>query len=690
MLFRNFVIAFVMTFLFVTSSNAQYGYGMYGGMQSCGYPFMSGDGATSSLDELKEIAENIKENERTLREKRKDKREAERLVKKHKSHMDRNLISEAVEFVVEHVADNNRTCNAYKDVGVRSEKPVVTGTDKGEAVVNQADNGTLEHNLKSINKNTFLGICPADRGSIVGRNLCKEKSLFFAGKEKIDITECTNAVNEYPKSVKTVSALDKEVKALEEYIKALKSQSKDTRKAIAEDMRDAARERTEGGICLECMTGGGYEQRETNWPGVAANVMTGLAGLFVGYKTNQMVADYNSSIGYATQPNLSAMSMGFPYIANGIYGALGGGIGAGAFGCGNTFGGGGNWNGPYGMTGPFGMGGLYNPMMGGMWGYPQGMMGAGMGGGMFMPGMGPWGMNGPWGLNPYGMGMFPGAGNMVAGGFGFQMPGYGGMYPWGGGGMMGIPGMGVMMGGAMGFPGYGLMMAGGVGIPMMGGMGMGMPMTGGMGMGMPMMGGMGMGMPMMGGMGMGMPMTGGMGMGMPMMGGMGMGMPMMGGMGNMMMGNMMMGNMMMGNMMMGNMMMGNMMMGNMMSGNMMSGNMMTGGMGMDMGGFQMQQQMMQMQMQQYQMQMQQQSRYYENYMQRQRAMSSLQQELMGLMNRIQMVQSGSMSGGFGGGFSGGFSGGGYLGIGTMPYNGGGSIAAPPGTAAPPPLGTSYR
>ncbi len=611
MLFRNFAIVFVMTFLFVTTSNAQWGFGMYGGMQSCGYPFMSGDGATSSMDELKEIAENIKENERTLREKRKDKREAERLVKKHKSHMDRNLISEAVELVVEHT-ENDRTCNAYKDVGVRSDKPVVTGKVGEEAVVNQNDNGTVEHKLKDINIEKFRGICPSERRSIVGRSLCNEKSLFFAGKEKIDKTECATAVNEYPKSVKTVSALDKEIKALEEYIKALKSQSKDTRKAIAEDMRDAIRERTEGGICLECMSGGyGYEQRETNWPGVAANVMTGLAGLFVGYKTNQMVADYNSSIGYATQPNLSAMSMGFPYIANGIYGALGGGIGSGAFGCGNTFGGGGNWNGPYGMTGPFGMGGLYNPMMGGMWGYPPGMMGPGMGGGMFMPGMGPWGMNGPWGLNPYGMGMFPGAGMMVSGGFGFQMPGYGGMYPWGGG-MMGIPGMGVMMGGAMGFPGYGLMASGGMGMPMMGGMGMGMPMMGGMGMGMPMMGGMGMGMPMMGGMGMDM-----------------------------------------------------------------------------MGGFQMQQQMMQMQMQQYQMQMQQQSRYYENYMQRQRAMSSLQQELMGLMNRIQMVQSGSMSGGFGGGFGGGFTGGGYLGIGTTPY-GGGTIASPPGTAAPPPLGTSYR
>ena len=638
MYFRNFAIVLALSAFFVVNlAQAQWGTGMYGGMQSCGYPTADADGASSYIDELREIADQIKEVQEKIRTLKKEKRESEKEIIKYKATMERSFNADGMDIINTHV-DEGYSCRSYKGIGDKvAESGSTTGAVNG-ADVKQNDIGNIEPN-KVINLETLKSICPADKTNLVGNKLCNVKTLFIAESIKIDKSACSAAVNNYPKSVREVKVLTAQIEALNESVKLLKKQMTDARKVAVEDIKDALRERTEGGICLECLTSSSatYQKRETDWPGVAANVFTGLAGLYMGYKTNQMVSDYNSSIGFASQPNISSMAMGFPYLLNGVYGALGGGVGSGAFGCGGTVGGGGNWNGPYGMAGPFGMGGLYNPGAAmGPWGYPQGMVGAGMGGGMYMPGMGPWGMNGPWGLNPMGMGMFPGAGAAVAGGFGFQMPGYGGAYPWmtpgfGGpypmmGGAMGIPGMGFQMGGAMGFPGYGYAAGGGIGMPMMGGaMGMAMP-----GMGMPMMGGaMGMGMP-----GMGMQMMGGMmpGMGGP-MGIAGMGMP---GMGMPMMG---------------------------------------GAMGMDStGSMQMQQQMMQMQMQQYQMQMQQQSRYYENYMQRQRAMMGLQQELTGLMNRIQMVQSGSAMGGTG------IIGGGYLGVGgTIGGSafGGGSIAAPP-------------
>ena len=89
--------------------------------------------------------------------------------------------------------------------------------------------------------------------------------------------------------------------------------------------------------------------------------------------------------------------------------------------------------------------------------------------------------------------------------------------------------------------------------------------------------------------------------------------------------------------------------------------------------------MMQMQLQQQQAAMQAQMRYYENAMQRQKAVSGLQAELMGVIQRIQSVQYGFNAGGAVGGA-------GYLG-GTyqfgVPSGGVGGLPAVGGV--PPPL-----
>jgi hypothetical protein len=92
-------------------------------------------------------------------------------------------------------------------------------------------------------------------------------------------------------------------------------------------------------------------------------------------------------------------------------------------------------------------------------------------------------------------------------------------------------------------------------------------------------------------------------------------------------------------------------------------------------------------MQQQQMLMQQQMRYYENAMQKQRAVSGLQAELMGVIQRIQSVQMGGING------AGGLGGSGLLG-GQFQFGLGGGLQSgglgglPGGTLAPPPLSGS--
>jgi len=608
MSFRKLTIPLVFATT-MTSMAAQattgWGYGLYGGMQSCGYQSMVGEGASSYLDEIKELAQQIKDTEKEITSKKSEKRKAESEIRKLKFTMERSLNTDGMDIINSHV-DNEYTCKSYKDMSeVNTNAPVVTGTRTDSAgtttVVKQDELVSPADRSDKVDLATFKRICPPSKPALLGSEVCKTGALLISENAKIDKTGCAAAVNTYPKATREVKALTAQIDSLTDTVKILKKQMSDARRAAVDEIKESLRERTEGGVCLECLaenSGYFYEKRETDWPGVTANILTGLMGVYTGYKTNQMVADYNSSIGFGTQPNSSAYMMGFPYIMNGIYGAMGGGMGMGGFGCGSSMGGGGNWNGANGMLGPFGMGGLYNPAAGGMWGYPQGMVGAGLSGGMFNPGMGPWGMNGPWGVNPYGMGMYPGGGMAISGGFGFQMPGHGN-YPW----MMngGIPGMGIPM--------MGMQMSSGM--PMMG-----MAINGGMAMnaGMPMMGmQMSSGMPMMG-------------------------MQMNSGMAGM----------------------------------------------FDQSGMQMQQQMMQLQMQQYQMQAQQQQRYYENYMQRQRALSGLQQELMGLMNRIQMVQSGGLNT-----YNSGLTGGGYLGVGgTLGI--GGSLGVGGTISTPAPIGGSHR
>jgi hypothetical protein len=247
-----------------------------------------------------------------------------------------------------------------------------------------------------------------------------------------------------------IAELELKVKELEAIVKMNKIELREARKEYQREMR----ERMSEGECVDCMVQQGTiiaPRKPTGWE-IAANVALGLGSMYLGNKLNQYAIDSNAKLGFPTQP-YPAFGYGFPYFMGALYGALGGSLGYGGFGC---FGG---VMGPYGAMGPMGMGGVYGPM-GGAFGYPPWAWGPGMSGGIFLPGMGPFGMPGPWGgamciTWPCPVG--PGMGMMVGGGIGMMMPGMGMMAP----GMM-MPGM--MAGGGIGMmmPGMG-MMDGGLG-----------------------------------------------------------------------------------------------------------------------------------------------------------------------------------------------------------------------------------
>lgn len=568
----------VMSFAFAAQAQT-WGTGMWGGMQACSYPYSAAEGASSYQDEIDEANAAIKEAQSQIRQKKSEKKRADRDWERAEKDINDVISEDYSEFIYEHIK-NNVSCKEYQGLGSGDE--FIAQGQEGDAAV-QAP-GSRE--IRAFTVKEWGALCDKNKSGSVSGAVCDGARFRQMEKGRATSQDCKKALTEHRKKYALANKLQREIETLENAVDRYKDDIKDSRADLAEERREAQRERLEGGVCVDCVTSGGgytYQKPETNWGSVVGNVVLGLGMVGMGYQTNKMVAKANSNIGWPTDPypaylaGMGPLATGIGQMiggGSGIYGSIGGGIGAGGFGCA------GNNGGPYGMMGPYG--GMNGS---GMWGNPYGMgvmnpMG-GMGGGIYMPGMGPWGMAGPWGMGgPYGGGMgmgmggYPGGMGMLGGiGGGIGMGGFpGGMgmggYP--GMGMGGYPG-GIGMGG---FPGMG--MIGGIG----GGLGMG-GFPGGIGMG---------GYP---GMGMG-GFPGGMGMG----GYPGMGM----------------------------------------------GGMMDGGIGM-----QMQQQMMQMQMQQYQMYIQQQQSYAQQQMQKQQVVASLQQELYGLLYKIQQVQMGVGTTGYLGG-----------------------------------------
>lgn len=427
-------LLFVMSPLWAWAQGMQWGSGQWGGMQSCPYQQRTGDGATSENDELQELLAEIDEIKSQIKIKKSEVKNLDRKSQRSRQDVEESLSSDYSSFILAHI-ENNTRCSEYQGM---SANPAVQGSQGEEPIAGAQDNMLPVQGFTTAD---WAKYCDRSKTGSVNASVCSN-AAYLGDDHRKDAMKCKKALTDYRKQYADSQKLQNEIESLQRSLEDRKQDLADLKRDIRQEQREGG---TQAEYCEECNrrgSGYAYQKPQTDWGSVISNVGTGLLATYMGYKSNQMVAEQNADLGYPTQ-NYPAWGYGLPYLQAGIYGALGGSTGQGSFGCG-----GGN-----------------NMMSGGAFGYPMNMMGSPMGGGMFLSGMTPWGMNGYGGMN--GMGMM---GNM-----GMMMPG--GMMMSGGLGMM--TGMGMMSN--MGMM-SGMMMNGGLG--MMTGMGMmsNMGMMGGMGL----------------------------------------------------------------------------------------------------------------------------------------------------------------------------------------------------------------
>lgn len=352
---------FVLITLFLLGSSTlpahaqMWGSGMWGGMQGCAQPMgggarpMSmGSGSANSSEVLKAQSA-LSESERKLKEKKRALQRAERDLDRLRSDVVSSLDDDAGDKILSHI-DEERSCS---------------GDSEETASCNSASCAS------PFRVNEWAAICASDRkGRINTQAACARGS---------DARACSTALGQYPRKSAETRKLRREVTRLESEVERGQDDVRDARENASSSMSG----NTEGSPCLECMAG---TQRQTDWGGVAANLGVGLLATYMGQQQNKMIVQQNSALGWPTQNLPSSWSYGFPYLANGLYGAMGG-QSQNSFGCGSQM------------------------NMGGAFGYPMGMnaMGGGMMGGYGMMGYGSMGygsmgmMNSPMMMNPYGM-----------------------------------------------------------------------------------------------------------------------------------------------------------------------------------------------------------------------------------------------------------------------------------------------
>lgn len=438
-----------------------YGYGLWGGMQSCPYPTQAAGGATSFSAETKELGRKYLKDQAALKAQNDKLAKLKASQDKLQTRIEKVISGDYADVMFEHIQEG-RTCEAYQYGDVPAAAAATAASiscPDNEACVQ--DRNTVP--IRQYKANEWKSLCDADHvGSVNASVACSlHRESDVSGE---DASGCREDLTDYLAKSRDIRKMEKDAKKLQRMVEKEKDAAEDAAQADLDKKDDPSR--TEGGICIECMLkangggGGGQQSQGVNWPSVFSNGITAALAIGVGYQQNKMISQNNAALGYPSQ-SYPTWGYGLPYAANAIYGALGGSTAQGTYGCGSGMNGTGNWNGPGGMGGPYGQGGLYGMNQGGVFGYPNGMGGNPMSGGMYLPGMSPWGMNGPNSGQGYGglqagmmmTGMMPG---MQAGGYGMQMGGYG--MQMGGYGMQ-MPGYGMQMGGG-GYPASGFATSG--------------------------------------------------------------------------------------------------------------------------------------------------------------------------------------------------------------------------------------
>lgn len=319
---------------------------MMGGQQGCGFQQQMGQQAQSESDEAVELRNQIKDLEKQRQERNKELQQAKSELRKSESGLKMSFDDEVFAFLKNHFDSGNR-CQDYQGFG-ENRKP----KEKNEDSVIEA----VEPRVLAIE---WANVCDQENNprARVKPDICSKQNLL----SKPDGKSCRDAVVRYPRAKNDVNRLLKEIEILKASIAESKTALAEARKQKPE-MDDT--DKTEGGICLECLAGGsgrGGQRGNTggggsNLTGVVTNSLMALMAYSSTKNFYGEMADTNANLGFPTpMPASSPFMAATPY----LLGALNTGLGQGSFGC-------------AGQSGMFGNGGM-SAMMGG-----QAMMSGGM------------------------------------------------------------------------------------------------------------------------------------------------------------------------------------------------------------------------------------------------------------------------------------------------------------------------
>lgn len=392
------------------------GTGQWGAQQSCPYNYSAGAGASSELDGMREATTASKRLESKLKTKRRQLEKLDKELERARQDVEDVVQGKYAQTLFTHI-EQGASCEEYGN-GAGRQKSSPYKADEWSQIC--GPNGLEARYACAVHLVSTRGSRGGGSGSKCVRGLDIYESK-WALKERLaqEVARGEEDLERYSDKIQT---------AKDDYLDKLKEG-----------------QNTQGGICWDCLMrpSGGSGSWNPNWGSVLVNGAVGALAIYSGMQQNKQVQRQNANMGWPSYP-YDAMQAGYPFIRDALYGAIGGGIGQGAYGCAGGIGGAGYPGGPFGAAGPFGGAGPYG--MSGVNGYPMGYSGMPMGGGMYNPGMGPWGLNGPNGM--MGPGPIPIGGYQVGG---FQVGGFQvGGFPAGGGYAVGGP----MGGGPIPIGGY--------------------------------------------------------------------------------------------------------------------------------------------------------------------------------------------------------------------------------------------
>lgn len=350
----------------VSAQNAQWGAGLWGGMQSCSGSGNGGGGAMASMPEaLRGSQPGVSKVNGKLKAKRKQLERLETELERARNDVEDAVTTRYADVLLTHL-ENNFSCEEYK--GMVAGKPRVCRPDEA------CTTGRANISMSPYNVEEWKSICSGE-----GLNEGVACSRHQVRGGRTNGGACAKGLRTYATKYSQKRKLEKEIERLERE-EEIQQEKMETAKEELLERGGKGPGGTEGGVCLEC------QKSQVNWGSVLANGLVGGLAIYSANQNQKSIQQSNAARGWTTQPMPSAVSYGFPYVMNAVYGALGSGTGQGSFGCGSGVNGTGNWNGQQGISGPFGQNSLYSMGGGGAFGYPTGMMGQVQSGGMYPQG----------------------------------------------------------------------------------------------------------------------------------------------------------------------------------------------------------------------------------------------------------------------------------------------------------------